>query len=464
MEPTNFDDFIRSNSKNDLPVPSELNWENMNFTLPPAKRRPRMLLLVLFLLIGALGTGSVLWYLHQRDSTQSQSRSKNDSPGIQNQNSKTILKKEDVSIDTAHPIDVAENRVTRNNATNQETPKMQRPASADVVRPRDAGENRVTRNNSRNRDPFKTKRLARAGIEQAKPLSLNQAAKSNDIEYAKAATLRQTEPAQLDSTEKTNQPRLKLLEPYALPKILPVKAIGSTSSENQPAVSHTDADSNTKRATKPIALLVSIGMNKAQMNHNGARLNDAVTPAWGNSFQILLEYELKNNWLLSIGLGYQRLHTTFNFEKDLGRFVNSSRLEVIRKTRYVFHNNYVDLVSLNLGGGKQFKLSPRWHGQFLMYLSPTRRLGYTGKFLDNSDSVVTFDPNAVVQKKWLLNADAAFRFSYSLKKTDLIIGVNFSQSLTKSNLQSAGSSTTIVQPRVLGFNVGIRRTFGKRKK
>ena len=33
MESTEFNDFIKANTKDDLPVPTELNWENMNFNL-----------------------------------------------------------------------------------------------------------------------------------------------------------------------------------------------------------------------------------------------------------------------------------------------------------------------------------------------------------------------------------------------------------------------------------------------
>jgi hypothetical protein len=528
MEPTNFDDFIKSNSKDDLPVPTELNWENMNFTLTQAKRKPRILPWMLFLLIGALGIGSGLWYVYQRDITQSPVLSKNDPAGKQNQNGKIILKKEDDFADTAHPQDAGENTVTGNdvtneetlkpqqlakpasanpqdagentitpnNATNQETLKAQRLAKAASANPQDAGENTVTPNNATNQETFKRNRLAKAAsanpqdagentvtsnktanqetsqtqrvarAEGDKPLSLSKTVKSNDPDYSKAASLLQTESSQFDSTEKNKQASLKLTEPNTLPNVLPVEPVRPNSSENQLAAS-SHANSNTKHAKKsikPVDLLVSIGTNKAQMNHNSAGLRNAVTPAWGNSFQILLERKLKNNWLVSVGAGYQRLHTTFNFEKDLGTSIDYSQFQIIRKTRQVFHNNYFDLVSLNLGGGKQFKLSPRWDGELLMYLSPSRRLNYTGKSLDDTGSVVAFDPNLVVQKKWLLNADAALRFSYRMKKMDLIIGVNFSQSLTKADVQSAGSSTTTVQPRVFGFNLGIRRSLGMRKK
>jgi hypothetical protein len=591
MEPTNFDDYIKSNSKQDLPVPTELNWDNMNFTLPPAKRKSRILPWMLCLLIGALGIGSGLWYVYQRDIAQSRSLSKNDPIGTQNQNSKIVLKKKDATVDMAQPQDTSENTIASNNAINQEILKTKRPSRLDMAQPQDTSENTITSNNAINQQilqtkrpsrldmaqpqdtsentitsnnatnqqilqtkrparldmaqpqdtrgnmvtsnnvtdqkpiktkrlakadmaniqdaggntivgnnvvdqkpfktqrlakadmantqdaggntivgnnvvdqkPFKTQRLAKIEMEAAKPLSLSEAAKSNDMEYEKAARLHEMEPLQLAGTEKTSQARLKLLKPNALLKILP--AAVATSSENQLTVSlHARTDSSTKHITKPISLFVSIGMNKAQMNHNSASQDDAVTPAWGNSFQILLERELKNNWLLSIGLGYQGLHSTFYIEKDLGRSVNASQLEVIKRTRLVFHNNYFNFFSLNLGGGKQFKLSPRWHGQLLMYLSPSYRLSYTGRSLDDSGSIVAFDPNAALQKKWFFNADAALRFSYRLKKTDFIVGINLSQSLTKSDLRLVGSGTTTVQPRVLSFNLGIKRGLRIRKK
>jgi hypothetical protein len=529
MEPTNFDDFIKSNSKNDLPVPPELNWENMNFTLPPAKRKRRILPWMLFLLIGSLGIGSVLWYVYQQDINQSQSLSKNDPIGIQNQHSNSIPKKEDTFADKAQPQAAGENTITPNKLRNQDTFNIEPLNSAAIARPQDAGKQTVNRNNATNQEKFKTEPITRVDVaprrdagdnsvnrnkvtnqeklkaerlaridnvtlkdagdnadnrdnvtnqeklkterptrtatEGGKSIPVNRAAKSNDIAYTKAATPHQNAPSQPDSTEKPSQTRAKLPEPNASPNVVPVTPVQSTSSENKFAASpNSPADANIKLLRKPVSLLVSIGINKTQMNHNNARLNNAVTPAWGNSFQVLLERELKNNWLFSIGLGYQRLHTTFYFEKDLGKFVNAAELVVIRKTRQVFHNNYFDLISLNIGVGKQFQFSPRWNGQVLMYVSPTRRLNYTGRSLDDSESVVTYDPNLGSQKKWLLNADAAFRLSYKLKKTDLIMGFNLSQSLTKSELQSAGNSTTTVQPRVFGLNLGIRRTLGKQKK
>ena len=64
MEPSQFDDFIKSNTQDELPVPAELSWENMNFTLPRAKRKRRILPWMLFFLIGAVGMGSGLWYVN----------------------------------------------------------------------------------------------------------------------------------------------------------------------------------------------------------------------------------------------------------------------------------------------------------------------------------------------------------------------------------------------------------------
>ncbi|MBX2929940.1 MAG: hypothetical protein KF852_19050 [Saprospiraceae bacterium] len=458
MEPSQFDDFIKSNTQDELPVPTELSWENMNFTLPPAKRKRRILPWMLFFLIGAVGMGSGLWYVYQHDNTQSQPVPENDPIGIQSQNSKISPPKEDASVDMTHPQDAGENTITGNNAENQKTFKPERLAKADMAHPQDAGENTIPGNNAISQKTFKTERLAKTDVEEGKPLSLSQAPKSNDIESAKAETLSLTDPSLLDSTQETSPVRRDLPAPCAFLNVLPVGPVRSTSSENRLTVSsHAHADPDTKHAAKSMALLVSIGTNKAQMNHSSASLNDAETPAWGNSYQILLEKELKNNWLFSIGLGYRRLHSTFYFEKDLGTYVNFSQRQVIRQTRRVFHNNYVDMASLNVGVGKQFIISPRWQSQFLMYLSPSYRFRYTGRAIDDSESIIALGPNTVAQNKWLLNADAALRFSYSLNKTDLIVGVYLSQSLAKSDLFSGSNNTTTVQPRVFGLNLGIKR-------
>ena len=426
MELSKFDKFIKSNIKDDLPVPSELSWENMNFVLPPAKQKRRILPWVLFLLIITLGVAIGILYMSQHDNNQSQPLAKNDPINIHTQNSKISLKKEETSKDIANNQVATEKTFTDNSAINEET--------------------------------FITERLAIVEIEEAKPFSLGQAKRSNDIESAKSETQDLSASSLPASTEKTNQILRKLLAPSALLSVLPPKPILYTSSQSHFTFSFSaQNDSKTEQLPKSRSLLLSIGTNRSKMNHSNPRMNNTETPAWGNSYQILFEQEVKDNWLISIGLEYQRLHTTFYFEKDLGTYVNFSRLQVIRQTRRVFHNNYFELVSLNLGGGKQFKFSPRWQGQLLMYLSPSHRLSYTGRYIDDSGAIIALDANSVAQNKWLWNADAALRFSYNLNKTDLIIGVTLSQSLTKSDLLSGSDNMTTVQPQVFGLNLGIKR-------
>ena len=430
METSQFDDFFKSKTQDELPVPTELSWENMNFPLPPAKRKRRIFPWLLFFLVGAVGIGSVLWYVNRHDNIQSSSLPKNDPTGIQNQNGKISSEKEEAGLEMAHSQDAGENAVPRNNATDQEISKTERPTGIET--------------------------------KEAKPLSLDQASKSDDLESAIAETPDLTASTLLADAKENNRINGESLAPFPFLNLLPVEPIHSTSPEKPlTPFSHAHPALHTKHAAKPVALLVSAGTNMAHMNHSRANLNDAETPDWGNSYQILLEKEVKDNWLISIGLGYQRLHTTFNYEKDLGTYDNFSQWQVIRRTRRVFHNNYFDLVALNLGGGKQFKLSPRWRGQLMMYLSPSHRLSYTGRSLDDSEAIIVLDPNTVAPNKWLWNADAALRFSYNLNKTALIIGFNLSQSLTKSDLLSGGNNMATVQPRVLGLNLGIRRSIGK---
>lgn len=448
MEPSQFDDFIKSNSKDELPVPTELSWENMNFTLPKAKRKRRILPWMLFLLIGSVGVGSGLWYVYQRDNTQSQSLPKNNPIAIQSQDSAISLEKESTSVDMARTQDASENTLTRNNVANQETFKKEQLAGIEMEM--------VT----------ETKTETKTETEEVNLLSLSQDAKSNDLESAKADAPNGAASPLLASAEETSQTPSESLAPCSFLNVSLTGPIRSTSSENHVTLPF-DAYNDSQKAdqqTKSVALLASIGVNRAQMNHSNPRMHSAEAPDWGNSYQILLEREVKDNWLVSVGLGYQQLHTTFYFEKDLGTYVNFSQGQIIRQTRRVFHNNYFELVSLNVGGGKQFRLSPRLEGQFMMYLSPSHLLSYTGKFLDDSELIVELDPNTVAQNKWLWNADAALRFSYKLNKTDLMIGVNLTQALSKSDFLSGSNAMMTVQPRVFGLNLGIKRTIELRKK
>ena len=86
MEYSQFDDFIKSNTKDELSAPEELSWDNMNFSLPPAKRKRRILPWLLLLLLGVGLTISLIGYTYYQNSNGIGSNSLGNSVSIERQN------------------------------------------------------------------------------------------------------------------------------------------------------------------------------------------------------------------------------------------------------------------------------------------------------------------------------------------------------------------------------------------
>jgi hypothetical protein len=456
MEYSKFDDFIKSNTKDDLPVPEELSWDNMDFPLPPAKRKRRILPWLLFFLLFTGLTISGIWYIY---------RQKSNGTGLSRLESIASKEPQNNEVDFESGFPVQHNEQFHKIAPDDISAniKIESPQSIHKVYDTktikdDRAQETVALNNAKFQETSKPRHIQSEEIRIDENMVLGSTLESNEIAAEMADIFTPLEDLYSVGEQKSKQFPIAALPMRPLSSDLRIEYISSPSMEYSPGLLLGEQDDITvKQEKKHRYLLLSIGMNTAQLDHSSPILKDAEVSDWGNRYQILFEQEVKNNWLAGVGLAYHRIHSTLTFEKELGTYVNFSEGQIIRQIRHVFHNNYFDFISLNLGVGKQFNLKSRWRTQGSINFSPSYRLMHTGKSITDNETIIDLTPGAIAQNKWIWNAEASWSVSYRLKETVVFCGVNISQTLNKIPLFLNDNNMTI-QPRIYSLNLGIKRT------
>ncbi|MFM9950706.1 MAG: hypothetical protein ACKV1O_22405 [Saprospiraceae bacterium] len=456
MEFSKFDEFIKSNAKDELSAPDELSWDNMNFPLPPAKRKRRILPWFLFLLVGAGLTISAVWHAYRQDGNGMELIGLENSISTERQNNEA-----DVEAGFSDQHEEPFRQITTDEiSTGYEIESLQSTHTVPYMRtlPGKRKEQIIVAGHAKYQDTSNPIYTPGEEIKTEKNMASGSPSGSNDTTPARADISTSLENFPAADEQKSKQFALETLPMRPLLNDLRIDYLSSRSMEQFPEPSLAkQKDGLVKQEDKQKFLLLSIGMNTAQLDHSSPILQDAETAEWGNRYQISFEQEVKNNWFIGAGLAYHRIHSTFTFDKDLGTYINFSEGLVIRQTRHIFQNNYFDFISLNLGASKQFNLKSRWYTQISINFSPSYRLRHTGKLIDDTETIIHLAPGTIAQNKWIWNAEAGWSVSYRFKAADVFCGVNISQALNKIPLFLNNDNRTI-QPRIFSLNLGIKRT------
>jgi hypothetical protein len=207
-------------------------------------------------------------------------------------------------------------------------------------------------------------------------------------------------------------------------------------------------------------LQVAFGWTIHQNNYNSSlqseRLKMAEEIAVGHSANFSLNHKLSAKSFLRVGLTYQKLHNTFTNREYLGVFVNQATFAEVERTRYIFHNNYFENLSLNIGVGKSFSIIRNLELETVFQISPSLRLKEEGRVFNDELAIVFIEENAPSKSiYWNLGAD--LNMVYQLNRSKLFAGLIFSQSLSRLKIIEGSDLTR--QPRILTLNLGIRRSF-----
>ncbi len=423
MEHSQFDKFIRANAEKELAVPSELDWDNMTIPLPEQKRKRRLLpfWLLFIMFLGGLGIGSFK-YLQQTEVAISS-----------------------FSIPTAGlPQSTVAKKI---GSTNQD------------VRPQDQVESTAGRSI-----------LVPVTVQAESDLTTSSFPTGETQVYheerADHDLLAPTTPAlSQETTKTTSEPATQAMAPQSIVHSTNIDVLKTEFKfPIQPLTAHSISFNLSKLPQARVqalkgtgSIIISYGLNRSRLDYNNALREQTEAPAWGHMTQLLWERDLGKQYFMSIGLAYQQLHTTFSFREDLGTYINFSERQVIKQTRRVFHNNYLELLSLQVGAGRNFPLGPQLKSQVILHFSPTYRLAQQGRTIDDNESVIDLDDTTLTSDKLLWNANASWRLAYQLPNIDLFVGAMFTQSVTKARLLS--DQEKMIKPRALSFIIGIQRSW-----
>ena len=418
MENAEFDKFIRSNAQKNLEVPKELDWDNMNIPLPKKKKKSRFFFLWIVLSFLVL-ISFVLIYFNAIEEKTSRTDNNSISSGLGLMNPVETTAKKD-SLDIRVPSSV-----------NNENVK----ANLDAYSQRNT--NQLISQKLR---PFKTiSNLAIANLLNLENLTL-----SDSVEASTFSSLKTHEKIDLIPSIPTLtysvSPSIKNTELESLSIISPVHKEIKTGYD--------------KRST----LSLSIGSNTFTNSYNSGfqiqELESAEAKAFGLSYNLGFEYLIKKGFFASVGVSYQRLHNTFTFSEELE--VEENSLQRIYRTKYVYYNNYFDIMSLNIGVGKSILFGKKWGSKMILNIQPSYTLNVEGRSLNDQISIIDVKEDPA-QQKLFLAIGAELRLFYKLKSNEVFVSYGYQQAITDSKLIK--NSSLKYKPQISSINVGMSRSF-----
>jgi len=178
---------------------------------------------------------------------------------------------------------------------------------------------------------------------------------------------------------------------------------------------------------------------------------------WGNSYNLSFEHLLKKNYFVSLGISYNSLHTSFTYRKNLGVYNDFTTQNKVRKTRYVYHNNYFKFIQFRAGAGKQFEFNKHWSSQVLAHISPTLKTCHSGRALDENQTIVSIEDMGT-EKDWFLSASIDWRLSYQINKLNIFAGTGFNQNLSKGKFLEENIHSSLYKQSV-SLYLGLKRDF-----
>ena len=400
-----FDKYIKGLLDKNPEVPSELNWENMEFELPeittaepvviPTKEKDRkyLLLLLLLLLIGGIGgIGFGIGFgllqpknevLRKQEQLQAQAQEQaldqtQDQEQIQIQPQKPIQEQQVTNTQkvTEDPITTPTKIVipqTIMSNDGRHTDFRERKAMVESTAAKQVEDSNLLSNHKL------TGKIASPSTSLIVPSQVSTPSTPNQKSKVVTAiplsllpintTVQSTE--QLDDLAQLSE-RLKQLIPPTLPD-------------------NNDAKKSSKIHVQTVLLGYGINtFNPVLETSNG--LHGKINSALGNSFRAGLQFKIMENWSSNIMIKYDRYHTTLDHRQELEAIYDFQNGTKINREEITFHNNFTNTLGLALGVEKRFSLNNQFSFFTGVQITPTYILNVTGKTVINQNPApLTYD-------------------------------------------------------------------------
>lgn len=353
MEDQNkIDKYIAGLFEENPEVPAELAWENMDFDLPDHTKgsgnaKKRYLLLVLLLIIG-LGS-----YFFWR--VMSNAHIHNEQAG-----------RSTVSSEVNNRADIESERAANkslNEKLNSETDLQQR-LNSSLDRLRVYDDQMLSNGIQSYSSNASVVTLSSASDEMYKRdlIGVEEGISADWTETPESSNGSQLAYSTIDAGE---------LLPISIPG-RDVQDIASAS-----ILSIVSVEEKEQKRRKAITLLLGSGVNALPLDvEEGNILQDKVSSARGRSYKLGLSYPLSERWQIQASLQYDRMRTIFTHSRDLDPVFDAVQgVRILREER-TFHNNYTDLLGLQLGVDRiililpslDFTIGPVLAGNYLVNL------------------------------------------------------------------------------------------------
>lgn len=452
-----FDDYIKGLFDKDPAVPSELNWEAMDFDLPktevvPKKKPPKrkykkyILLLLLFFttFIGFLGINKYKSNTVQQPvlSSAALQSSELDVPELQAS-----------ELDVPELNSVASKSTTNYNGKDQSIESLASETNESQTRitddkPMAVGElNTDSRGNNSEPSTIKTstinaerktierKAVEEEFIEDAKPLlteTLNQEITEQlpvqstfyntdnaiiekdtkdqlEDNFTTAEVVNKTpiQPSQdrYKEDKKTND--VSLLESISISSLINKEDLTLLVPETLAK------KENPKAQSKAVELFVGYGYNTFDINIAESNiLQGKLNKDFGKSFSSGIRLDINDSWKTSLQINYDQYHSTFEHIRDLEPVIDFTKFQRVHRQERTFHNNYTNTIGLQLGLERKISLSKSLYLYSGIGIAPTYVLSSKGKTTDgNLIETLTYDNQL---NKLSVSGGLNFRLAYAI--------------------------------------------------
>ncbi len=426
MNASDFDKFIKENSKGELEAPKALDWDKMNFDLPkPKKRRFGFIWLSLFL-VGLIGS---LVYFGGDDL--------------------------DNKLTTSLGLSNAAKHTVEPNVVAKQTDQQQFTEAIQIS-------NTPSHNNSiaskSTKENLGTQLVEAKGLKKNLSKSFKIAAEVNPNKGSRTLILDPVEVGKNRSNVKSTTDKVVQVE-QALYKIgdLDIKNPAMLYYERVlPKLTLFNPSDARKKVRLPMAYFVGTGINYSNLKYSNApqtnELNANVRPSIGAAFMLQSQIALKRNFHLLIGGNYQSHNEVFEYAQPLDPQYNFLERTKTSRYRYVVSKNVHHFLGLELGIAKKIRLTSKWEGILSSSLLGQYHLNSNGKLLSEQLEIVEFS-NHQTQDRILLSSNAFIGFSRQFGDNALQVGFNWQRSLNK--LQFGANTDLKLATEAYGLSLGF---------
>lgn len=388
-----FDNYIKGLFDKDPKVPSELNWEEMNFDLPdttnPVEQTnksgiKKYIGLLLLLLIAV----SLIYFGTKKEEITEELRQA------------PVQLTEQLSEDrTPNTVSETTKQKTQNASASHSTPKQTNPSIAryerDKTRPNPTTHTKKEKalNTSISialaQSPVTTIKTKSSDadefINSKEDLSRNFSVNNNTPIIVETPSSTKEITSSFSPIIKDNSTQEIVLQTIENLSAIETSNLSLSSNKNEIELKQIPALSEVKEVKsgnrfKVEEVFVAYGLNNFGLKTDTSNiLNEKVNNTIGNSFRMGVRLHLSDNWTANLGAKYDRYHSTFEHTRELEVEYDLPRLVRIYIYEETFHNNYTNTLGIQLGLERRWKIAKQLQLYAGIGITPTYTLSSIGK-------------------------------------------------------------------------------------